>query len=355
MIDGPLDLRGRPRPDRILSAIGLVVNNYLGAVSRFAYDESVAGTDRSAALELAVDSIRPGTADGEVAVIELVDPSGDELPAWKPGSHIDIHLGGGVRRQYSLCGDPADRGRYRVGVRRIPSGIGSGFMHALLAGSTVTVRGPRNAFPFAAEPSVLFLAGGIGITPILPMVRAARDRGLDWRFVYAGRSRESMPFLDEIESWESDRVRIHTDVDNGFPTTDDLLGDAPDGGAVYCCGPPPMLAAVRSGFKQCPAIALHFERFGPAPIVDGRAFQVQLVSSGQILDVPADRSALSVIKEQEPNIGYSCQQGFCGTCKVRVLSGIPDHREKRLTDDERADHMLICVSRADRTRLVLDL
>lgn len=354
MIDAPRDLRGRPRSDRALGLIGLVVGNYLGALSRMPYDSRVALRPPDTAATLVVDAAVPITADGDVVQIDLVDAGGSPLPRWQPGCHIDIHLDGDangpLRRQYSLCGDPEDTSRYRIAVRHI--GAVSARMHALRVGDTVTVRGPRNAFLFAGEPAVHFVAGGIGITPILPMVRAARDAGLDWTFVYCGRSRDSMPFLEEIESWGSSRVRI---LDGGIPTAADLLGAAPSNSAVYCCGPTPMLNTVRTSFADCGASALHFERFGAPPVVGGTPFTVTLARSGRTLEVPADRSALSVIVDQDPTVAYSCRQGFCGTCKVRVLAGEPDHRETRLDPAEQREHMLPCVSRAYSDTLTLDL
>ena len=150
-------------------------------------------------------------------------------------------------------------------------------------------------------------------------------------------------------------MSVRPDDEFGLPTAAALLDRAPAGGAVYCCGPTPMLDAVGDGFAASGAKALHFERFGPPPVLGGSPFQVQLVSTGEVLDVPADESALEVIRARLPGVGYSCRQGFCGTCRVRVLSGTPDHRESRLTPEEREDHMLVCVSRADGGRLILDL
>lgn len=352
----PPDLRGRRRPDRTMQVIGTILNGYLHAADRVRYDASVAGHNPDRALRLIVTGREIIAEDDNVAAITFQSPTGTQLPIWHPGCHLDLHLPSGRRRQYSLCGDPADRSSYRIAVRRIPDGAGGSIeMHGLRPGSEVTVRGPRNGFPFVAEGRALFVAGGIGITPIIAMVRAAKVLGMDWQFVYCGRSRETMPFLDEIESWESERVVIRTDDVHGYPREGELLARAPIGGAVYCCGPTSMLDSIRREFRQCRSTALHFERFGPPPILDGHPLEVQLVSSGAVLDVPADKSVLAAVREHRPNVAYSCQQGFCGACKVRVLSGEPDHRETRLTTQEQQDHMLICVSRAKSARLVLDL
>nr|WP_246097747.1 PDR/VanB family oxidoreductase [Rhodococcus spelaei] len=352
----PRDLRGRDRNDRVMSLLQSFADRYLGAVSRFDYRPEHAGHNPDRAITMVVTDRTIVAQDENVAALTFAAPGGGELPAWQPGCHLDFHLPSGRRRQYSLCGDPADRTHYRIAVRAIPDGGGGSIeMHGLQPGTTVTVRGPRNGFPFVGHGSALFVAGGIGITPILAMVRAARGTGMDWQFVYSGRSRESMPFLDEIETWEQDRVFVRPDDEYGIPTADDLLGRATAGGAVYCCGPTPMLELVRTGFPATPATALHFERFGAPPVLDGTEFEVELASTGEVLTVPADESVLTVVKERLPGVAYSCQQGFCGTCKVRVLAGEPEHRETRLTPAQQQDEMLICVSRASGDRLVLDL
>jgi ferredoxin-NADP reductase len=229
-------------------------------------------------------------------------------------------------------------------------------------GSLIRVMVPRNAFPFAAEPAVLFLAGGIGITPILPMAREAARRGLDWRLVYTGRSRASMPFAASLETLGADRVEILADDETGrIPDCADLVRRAPHGAAVYCCGPTPMLEGVRRELKAAEAgepqrvCGFHFERFTAPPVVDGHPFELELSRSGTVLQVPADRSALDVLREHDPATPYSCRQGFCGVCKLHVSAGRVDHRDARLTErDHAAGEMLVCVSRApEGERLVI--
>lgn len=339
-----------------MTVLEAFAERYLGAVTRFDYDPAHAARNPDSAMTLVVTDRRIVARDENVAALTFAAVDGGDLPTWQPGCHLDFHLPSGLRRQYSLCGDPADRRHYTIAVRAIPDGGGGSVeMHALEAGATVTVRGPRNGFPFVDTGSALFVAGGIGITPILPMVRQARRLGMDWQFVYSGRSRDTMPFLEEIETWEQERVFVRTDDDHGLPTPADLLDRAAPGGAVYCCGPAPMLDTVRTHFASTPATALHLERFGAPPVLDGTAFEVELAATGETLTVPADRSALDVIRERLPGVGYSCQQGFCGTCRVRVLVGTPQHRESRLTPAEQDEEMLICVSRSAGERLVLDL
>jgi ferredoxin-NADP reductase len=243
-------------------------------------------------------------------------------------------LPSGLVRQYSLCGDPSEKDHYRIAVRKI--GAASAEVHALTPGTRVTVRGPRTAFPFVGDGPFLFVAGGIGITPILPMVRRAAAAQADWRLVYTGRSRASMPFLDELP--DDDRVWIRPDTEYGVPTSGaELLDGLPDGASVYCCGPVPMITSVRVDLALTGAKAVHFERFAPPPIVDGEPFQLILRRSGQVLDVPAGRTALDVLLEARPGTPYSCRQGFCGTCAVPAAGG---------------GSMRICV---DRATTVLDL
>ncbi|MGW0522883.1 PDR/VanB family oxidoreductase [Crossiella sp. NPDC003009] len=284
----------------------------------------------------------------DVVSLRLVAADGGPLPAWQPGHHLDVHLPSGRRRQYSLCGDPVDRSAgYRIAVRRIADGGGgSREVHELRAGDELGIRGPRNAFPFVPAPRYLFLAGGIGITPILPMAHAAARAGADWRLVYSGRSRASMPFLAELAGY-GDRVRVHADDEQGGPpSAADLVDTA--GSVVYCCGPPPMLAAVRRAVPV--SRPLYRERFSPPPVLGGAPFEVELRRTGRTVPVPAETSALTAIRAVLPDVGYSCQQGFCGTCRVRVLDGVPDRRHP--ADDP--DQARICVARA-HTRLTLDL
>ena len=268
-------------------------------------------------------------------------PQAAVLPVRRPRRPVPVpHRGAPHRRRRRRFGRGARRPRRRCAGRR----------H----------RAPRNAFPFAAEASVLLIAGGIGITPILPMAREAARRGLDWRLVHTGRSRGSMPFaaeLAELAAAAPGRVSIRPDDESGVPEAADLLSSIPAAGAVYCCGPAPMIDGVRRAFGGSRASALHFERFAPAPITDGRPFELQLGDTGRVLPVPYDRSALDVLHEALPDLPFSCRQGFCGTCRVRVAHGHVDHRDRRLTAAERAaGAMLPCVSRApEGERLVLEV
>ncbi|MCV7098876.1 PDR/VanB family oxidoreductase [Mycobacterium palustre] len=291
----------------------------------------------------------------DVVALTLADPDGGLLPSWNPGAHIDVRLPSGRRRQYSLCGPPGRRTDYRIAVRRIADGGGGSVeMHdAYGVGDTLTFEGPRNAFYLGtAERDVLFVAGGIGVTPILPMMRAAAQRGIAWRAVYAGRSRDYMPFLDEVIAVGPDRVTVWADDERGgVAGVGDLLAGAGPATAVYVCGPTAMLEAVRAARDELRNAPLHYERFSPPPVVDGVAFELELARSRRVLAVPANRSALEVMRDADPATPYSCQQGFCGTCKVKVLGGQIDHRGRVAVAK---DEMLVCVSRSGGGRVVID-
>jgi ferredoxin-NADP reductase len=298
-----------------------------------ALEKPVSGRPRSRALRLRVTS-RETIAEG-VVQLRL---EGHDLPRWEPGAHVDLVLPSGLVRQYSLCGDPEDLSSYTVATRLVPDGRGgSREVHEQVRdGTEIEVRGPRNRFPLVTADAYVFVAGGIGITPILPMLRALPE-GVEWRLLYGGRTRASMPFLEEVEKLGGDR--------------EGLFADVPGDAAVYCCGPQGLMAAVEERFPE-----VRLERFAPRTSVDGNGpFEVELRCTGRTLTVPADSTVLAAVRAELPNTAYSCEQGFCGTCQQRVLEGEVDHRDELLTDGERADSMLICVSRARSERLVLDM
>ncbi|MFI8228034.1 PDR/VanB family oxidoreductase [Streptomyces sp. NPDC085900] len=304
-----------------------------------ALDPPVSGRPRSRALRLLVAS-HETVADG-VVQLRL---EGEDLPRWEPGAHLDLVLPSGLVRQYSLCGDPEDTSSYTVATRLVTDGRGgSREVHEQLAeGMELEVRGPRNRFPLVKAPSYVFVAGGIGITPILPMLRALPE-GTEWRLLYCGRSRESMPYVEDVEKLGADRVTVVT----GVPDLDAL--QVPEDAVVYCCGPEGLMAEVAERFER-----VRLERFAPRTS-GGAAFEVELRRSGRTLTVPADSTVLAAVRAELPDTLYSCEQGFCGTCQQRVLEGEVEHRDELLTDAERDDSMLICVSRARSDRLVLDM
>ncbi|MDW8806976.1 PDR/VanB family oxidoreductase [Streptomyces scabiei] len=305
--------------------------------------------------ELVVES-REFAAEG-VLVLTLRHPLGEELPAWEPGAHVDVLLGPGLERQYSLCGDPADRGLWRIGVLREPDGRGgSAYVHTELArGDKVRVRGPRNNFVLEPVPRYRFVAGGIGITPILPMLAAAEAAGAQWTLLYGGRSRDSMAFREELGRY-GDRVTVAPQDETGLLDLASVLDGLPEDTLVYCCGPGALLDAVEA---RCPGKALRVERFRPKEQETGPdgEFEVVLERTGKTVTVPVGVSVLDTVRAAGVEVLYSCTEGTCGTCETDVLEGTPDHRDSVLSDEEReaGETMLICVSRCRGSRLVLDL
>ncbi|MGW0816847.1 PDR/VanB family oxidoreductase [Streptomyces viridiviolaceus] len=330
-----------------------------------ALEPPVSGRPRSRALKLLVTA-HERIADGVVR-LRL---EGHDLPRWEPGAHLDLVLPSGLVRTYSLCGDPEDTSSYTVATRLVEDGRGgSREVHEQVQeGVELEVRGPRNRFPLVEAPSYVFVAGGIGITPVLPMLRALPE-GTEWRLLYGGRTRASMPFLEEIEKLDPDRERSEMGVapaegrgrvtvvaedEDGLPDLDTFLAGVPEGAAVYCCGPEGLMTAVEERLPE--GTALHLERFAPRTTAGGDGeFEVELRRSGRTLTVAADSSVLAAVRAELPNTPYSCEQGWCGTCQQKVLEGEIDHRDELLTDSERGDSMLICVSRARGERLVLDM
>ena len=298
-------------------------------------------------------------ADGVVSV-ELSRPDSVELPPWRPGAHIELALPTGITRQYSLCGSPRDLSSYRIGVRRErTSRGGSEYVHAFLRpGQPVRLRGPNDNFGFRAEPAYLFLAGGIGITPILPMVRQAVEWGARWQLVYGGRTEDSMAFLGELARYQDQVWLYPEDRGERIPLPKWLAEPLPDT-TIYVCGPEPLLAAIEDGAAHWPTGSVRMERFRPRPKPARPDTDVEVVCarSNRTVTVPAGRSILSALEDEGLPVAGSCREGVCGTCETRVLEGEPDHRDDILTAAERdtGDRMFICVSRACSPRLVLDV
>jgi ferredoxin-NADP reductase len=349
----PPDLYGRRDHDRFATALWGVRVLFEGFASASRWTPSrVREVERT---QSAVVAKRELVAP-DVVALTLADPNGGLLPSWTPGAHIDVALPSGRRRQYSLCGPPGRRTDYRIAVRRIADGGGGSIeMHERLdVGDTLVFEGPRNAFYLGtAEHDAFFVIGGIGVTPILPMIRVAQQRGISWCAIYTGRSREYMPFLDEVVSVAPDRVTVWADDEHGrMATVGELLSGAGPMTAVYVCGPAGMLDAVRVARDEHANAPLHYERFSPPPVIDGVPFELELARSKRVLNVPANRSALAVMLDRDPTTPHSCQQGYCGTCKVKVLAGQVDHRGRTLVGD---DEMLVCMSRAfEGERLVIE-
>ncbi|WP_432194319.1 PDR/VanB family oxidoreductase [Streptomyces sp. bgisy027] len=327
-----------------------------------AEDAARGGSPRSArnAVTLAVTG-KEQVADGVVS-LTLARPDGARLPDWTPGSHIDLILPEGTTRQYSLCGDRWDARTYRIAVLREPSGRGgSAYVHdRLRPGDHVGVGGPRNHFPLVPSERYLFIAGGIGITPLLPMIRQAELLGTEWQLLYGGRTRASMAFRAELAAAYGGRVHVVPRYEQGHPDLATYLGSPAPDTKVYCCGPTPLLAAVEDACASWAPHALRTERFSAtdrsAPVRD-TAFEVELRRSGRTVTVRPEVSVLDALRGAGVDVLSSCEQGTCGTCLTPVVAGEPDHRDAVLTDHQRAanDCMFVCVSRSCGDRLVLDL
>lgn len=334
-------------------------------------------------FQLAVGELRR-EADGVVSVI-LKDPDGGALPVWEPGAHIDVLFSNGMLRQYSLCSGPEDRSAWRIAVlREQPSRGGSSFVHEVLrAGDVLDVRGPKNNFRgTAGSGEKVFIAGGIGITPLLPMIRAAQMAGEPWRLLYLGSNLHSMAFLDEIAGLDpaGTKTRIHTKEVSGAL---DLIGYLREEGVnadstVYACGPPRLLSELRSAHGVGVVPQLLFEDFGhdepdagagPGGAIpagsgqgtgiaarDNSSFVVE-TADGIEIEVLENETILDALQRSGVPALNSCRKGTCGTCETVILAGIPDHRDEILSDEERAanETMMICVSRCRGERLVLEL
>lgn len=306
----------------------------------------------------------------EIAVnallLELESASGEVLPEWPPGAHLDIHLPSGLTRQYSLCGAREDKSTYVVVVLREPHGRGGSeeIYREFGVGTEFISSTPRDHFRLVDASEYVLIAGGIGITPIKAMVDELRARGARWHLHYGGRSREHMAFMDELVDLGGDNVSIVPQDVDGLLAVPAIIGNLSPDAAIYCCGPAPLLDAVLTACAEAGASErLHFERF--VPPTDGAgfvtngdtAFEVELRSSGVTLQVPADQTLLEVVQSVIPDMPFSCTEGYCGSCESVVLDGKPDHRGSLMTPEEHDEErtMLICVGRSKSHRLVLDL
>jgi ferredoxin-NADP reductase len=288
---------------------------------------------------------------------------GGVVPQWQAGAHIRVALPSGGDRPYSLMALPdLPDGALALGVLReqLSTG-GSQFMHVLKIGDVVKATAPVNNFHLheGASPAILF-AGGIGVTPILSMAAELKAQGISYRLHYAGRMPGRLAFLSQLQAICSKELAVHYDSDESRLDVVAALGDAPAGAHVYVCGPAGMIDAVKAGAlaKGITADRIHFELFkaeqSGAP---NNPFEVELKSTGQIITVATDQSIIQALEAAGLDVLYDCQRGDCGICQCGVISGIPDHRDVILSDEEKASNkvMQICVSRAKSERLVLDL
>lgn len=308
--------------------------------------------------DLKVQVVGKSLIADRIAAFEFEAIDQGQLPAWTPGAHIDVWTPSGDLRQYSLCG-PLDSSTWRIAALRLEDGRGgSRSLHDQVeVGDCLEVSTPRNNFELRDAPAYLFVAGGIGITPLLPMIETATRDGIPWRLIYGARNAEAMAFRDDLAS--DARVRLVPQDVEGVVDLGAALGEEILGRRVYCCGPEPMLIAMESAFAGRASEQLHVERFqAELPSGDGdEAFEVELASSGQRITVAAGVSIIDALDGAGIQVESSCREGTCGTCETAVLGGIPEHRDVVLTGDEKAanDCMMICVGRCVEGPLILDL
>lgn len=289
-----------------------------------------------------------------VISLGLTDVCDRDLAPWTPGAHIDVRLPNGALRQYSLCGSPADVRTYRIAVRRSPASRGgSAYVHDRLSvGERVSVSRPRNRFELVGADAYLFIAGGIGVTPLLPMIGAAKAAGSDWSLHYAVRDRATAPFLTELAG--DDAVHIAARRRGDRLDVGGLVGSAGPGTEIYCCGPPRMLADVTAAADRY-GVDVHVERFEPDRDA-GEEFEVECARSGKVVCVGGQETVLDALRRAGVPVDSSCEAGACGTCEQQVLDGVPDHRDSFLTPAERHTNasILVCVSRSKTDRLTLN-
>lgn len=319
--------------------------------------------------------VRSITYQGEyINAYEVVDPQGAELPAFTAGSHIDLYFRDGRIRQYSLANDPQERSRYVFAVQREPNGRGGSkaIFELVHVGRILTISRPRNNFPLHEDASRhLLLAGGIGITPIMAMVHRLRAIQAPFTLHYCTRDPEKTAFREELAPLiASGQVLLHHD--GGEPArgldVGALLQEHEPGTHLYCCGPVGLMEAARRVAAHWPSGTVHFEYFTSsapaepvspemlaAPSTISVGFRVKLARSGDVYDVPDDKSIVQVLREHGIDVETSCESGLCGTCRTRYLEGEPEHRDYILDDEDRRHDVLICCARSKTPLLVLDL
>jgi tetrachlorobenzoquinone reductase len=304
----------------------------------------------------------------DASAFEFRPVDGAPLAPFTAGAHVDLILPNGVRRSYSLCNSQHETYRYVVGVKKAsPSRGASVYLHdQLRVGVEIDIAPPRNNFPLVeSAPHSVLIAGGIGVTPIWSMLQRLVSLGVSWELHYASRTRKHAAFLDELQRLAAPNPSRLSLAFNYEPAgrrldLDEIVAAAPPGSHFYACGPARMLGAYERATAQLPREHVHLERFsaaGEAVRAGGSGFEVALARSDRTLQVPADKSILDVLLDDGVDVAFSCMDGVCGSCKVQVLEGMPDHRDVVLSAEERAAKrtMMVCCSRAFSERLVLDL
>lgn len=326
-------------------------------------------------MPVTAPSFAPATIDTVIETVEqpaqsvaslvLRRTDGQQFPVWEAGSHIDVHLENGLIRQYSLCSSRQNLSELRIGVLRTPdSRGGSAHVHdALRAGKALRISAPRNNFPLVDSRKYLFLAGGIGITPIIPMLEAVEAAGRQWVLYYGGRSRDTMAFARELEAtYGTEKVKIIAEDVEGRLNLQEILGMPRAHMLVYACGPGGMLGAIEDFCMGWPPGVLHTERFVANDLGAGgntEPFEVELSLTGTTVTVDTNQSILEAVEQAGARVLSSCRAGLCGTCETRIVSGEAEHRDAALTeaDKDAGEVMMVCVSRAAAgcSRMVLEL
>jgi phthalate 4,5-dioxygenase reductase subunit len=293
----------------------------------------------------------------DIHLFELRDPAGGELPAFSAGSHVSLRVPGGHLRKYSLCNDPAERDRYVIAVKREAGGRGGSesLIREAAVGHEIPVSAPVNNFALAKSPAgYLFVAGGIGITPIMAMIRELAASGGRFKLYYCTRSPEVTAFRDELAEFGRNVVIHHDGGDLARALDLWPILEKPKG-QLYCCGPRGLMQAVRDMTGHWSPSAVHFEAFtDTAPRPDDTPFRVRLARSGQTIEVPVGTTILEALRAHGIEAPCSCESGTCGTCRTRLLAGEADHRDLVLGDEERETNIMVCVSRARSDELVID-
>lgn len=297
------------------------------------------------------------TSVTEFVLAPMVDVT---LPASEPGAHIAVETPSGAWRQYSLIDPDPTPTCYRIAVKREDNGRGgSAEIHAgWQVGTNVAIQPPKNNFSLGAAPGYLLIAGGIGVTPIYAMAQHLIAQKADFRVIYCTRSREETAYADALEALLGERLTLHhdnSDLDQIYDFWDEFA--EPKMMHVYCCGPRALMQDIRDISGHWPEGRVNFEDFAGVEAIreDDTPFEVLLQQSGQKLTVPADRSILETLRDSGIAVASSCESGTCGSCKCGLISGDVDHRDIVLMDEEKADRIMVCVSRAKSGALVLDL
>ncbi len=300
-------------------------------------------------------------ADG-IHIFEFRDGGGKELPLFTAGAHVAIRTPSGLLRKYSLCNDPAERDRYLVAIKREVTGRGGSInlIDAVKAGDDLLVAPPVNDFGLPQRATdFLFIAGGIGVTPMMAMIREVQAQKKRFRLYYLSRSPETTAFRDELSAPEfAGSVVIHYDQGDPARSLDlkPILAERKNREHLYCCGPRPLMEAVRAMTDHWSPTAVHFEAFSEAEThkATDTAFKVKLARSGEVLEVPVTKTILEVLRDHGLEVPSSCETGTCGTCRTKMLAGEADHRDLVLAEHERKDTIMICVSRARTDEITID-